>query len=393
MFLLILLGLLVLCNFVQPTEEKKPWNLPVFPVNPPSPVLGDKQNEGKLISKHLWMAVREVPKKEEMNYHLSALFEKNKGWDIHVCSNEKKDEFMNSTFAGTSLLWAYHLIHPVAGAAKADLWRYAVLWTYGGAYIDDDSDIGTPLDEVVQADDTLILAYEKNGFNGNRCYIPRYHLSDFFTYRNESLRNTNIFHGKMLLNWAFMVSARNIFLETLLKNAVEIIGREYQRDSVLRSLHTSFAWEVIGCATGPSLVTGTARELAFLLGDSFKYRLGGPDFKQYGGKFKAVHMPVKNDPNHYMRNMNRGKGGHTDLLISYLPEEPVSEIQLKEWKGQAIQGQNGKQIFYVENGKRRGIPDFDTFLAYNFTMADVIVISDTKMATVPLGDPLPSLSK
>ncbi len=24
------------------------------------------------------------------------------------------------------------------GAAKADIWRYAVLWCYGGAYIDDD---------------------------------------------------------------------------------------------------------------------------------------------------------------------------------------------------------------------------------------------------------------
>jgi mannosyltransferase OCH1-like enzyme len=48
-----------------------------------------------------------------------------------VTSNEEKDHFMNTVFANTSLLWAYHAIHPQAGAAKADIWRYCVLWTYG----------------------------------------------------------------------------------------------------------------------------------------------------------------------------------------------------------------------------------------------------------------------
>ena len=29
-----------------------------------------------------------------------------------------------------------------------DIWRYAVLYTFGGLYLDDDSDIRTSLDEV-----------------------------------------------------------------------------------------------------------------------------------------------------------------------------------------------------------------------------------------------------
>lgn len=370
------------------TKELKPWDLPLLPPNPPSPVLGNTSTT-KHISKHLWMAVRELG---DLNYQLPALFERNKGWDIHVSSNKMKDEFMNKTFAGTSVLWAYHMIHPIAAAAKADIWRYAVIWTYGGAYIDDDSDIGTPLDEIIQPDDTLILAFEKNGFNGNRCYIPRYHLSDFYTFQDNSRKSDSIFHGKILLNWAFMASARNIFLEEMLKNLVEIIIQEYKRDSVLRSLNTAHAWEIIGCATGPSMLTGTARELVIRLGDKFKYRLGGADFRNYGGRFKAVHMPVRNDPNHYMRNMNR-RGGHTDLLTHYLPEQMVTEEQLKVWQGKPIQGQNGKQIFYVDNGKKRGFNDWDTFVNMNFTMADVIVLSDSKIASVPLGDSLPSLSK
>jgi hypothetical protein len=374
---------LVSINFISlHSKEVKPWELPALPSNPPPPKLGNTVTDKK-IPKHLWMAVRVIEK--ELNYQLPSLFERNKGWDIHIVSNEMKDEFMNTTFANTSLLWAYHMIHPIAGAAKADLWRYAVLWTYGGAYIDDDSDIATPLDEVVQPDDTLIVAFEKNGFNANRCYIPKYHLSDFSAYRDESLRKQNIFGGRMLLNWAFLTSPRNILVEHIIKNSVEIIVEEYHRDSVLRSLHTSHAWEIIGCATGPTLFTATARELAFKHGKDFQYRLGGADFRDYGGRFKAVHMPVRNDPNHYMRNMNR-HGGHTDLLVSYLTEKMPDESQLAVWQGLPIQGQNGKQIFLVEKGKRRGIHDWDTFVALNFTMADVIVISDAKIASIELGE-------
>ena len=62
---------------------------------------------------------------------------------------------------GTSVEWAYNLIRtPPYFASKADLWRYAVMYTYGGMYLDDDSDIRTPLDEV---------DYKSN-------YTPRLHI-------------------------------------------------------------------------------------------------------------------------------------------------------------------------------------------------------------------------
>ncbi len=48
--------------------------------------------------------------------------------------------------------WAYNLVRtPQYFASKADIWRYAVLYTYGGMYLDDDSDIRLPLDEVLAA--------------------------------------------------------------------------------------------------------------------------------------------------------------------------------------------------------------------------------------------------
>ena len=43
---------------------------------------------------------------------------------------------------------------------------------YGGAYIDDDSDMHSPLDKVVEPEDTFIVSFERNGFNANRCFVP-----------------------------------------------------------------------------------------------------------------------------------------------------------------------------------------------------------------------------
>lgn len=368
-----------------------PWELPVLPANPPNKNLGGNTSyNGKLIPRILWMAIRDF--KEGLNVQLPALFNRNPGWNIQICTNDMKDAFMNATFAGTSLLWAYNMISPLAGAAKADIWRYAVLWTYGGVYIDDDSDMMTPLDQVVEPTDTCIVSYEKNGFNANRCFIPRYHLSDYSAFRPyHENKAPSIFHGRILLNWAIMFAPRHILLEEMMKNAVEIIKHEYFQDKVLRALNAAYRWEVIMCTTGPSLLTATARELVLRNVSNFQYRLAGNDFRPYGGKFKAIHTPVRNDPHHYMHVMAHDKS-HKTLLKEYLPEPEVTSDMLKEWQGQCIQGQNGKEIFVIDKGTRRGIPNFDTFVALNFTLADVIVISDTRLSLIPLGDSMPKMT-
>lgn len=372
--------MLVVLNVVCAID---PWKLPAVPPNPPPPVLGNATTD-KLIPRHLWIAVRNTS--DPLNYQMPALFERNKNWVVHICSNEMKDEFMNTVFAGTSLLWAYHMISPSAGAAKADLWRYAVLWTYGGAYIDDDSDMHSPLDKVVAPEDTLIVSYERNGFNGNRCYVPRYHLSDFSTYRNATLREKNIFFNRILLNWAMLSAPRHPIITAVMENAVEIIQHEYHRDSVMRSLNAAFRWEAIMCATGPSLLTATAREIALKDLPGVTYKLAHNDFKEYGGRFKAVSTPVKNDPKHYMNTMNK-----VELLSHYLPEAPIDDAFLKKWDGFPIQGQNAKEIFVLDKGRRRSIPNFDTFMALNFTMADVIVVTDHQVGSIKPGPTMPPL--
>ena len=60
----------------------------------------------------------------------------------------------------TDALSAYESLN--AGAAKADFWRYCVLYTNGGIYLDIDSEILSNLDELIRPEDKAIISRELN---------------------------------------------------------------------------------------------------------------------------------------------------------------------------------------------------------------------------------------
>lgn len=462
------------------------WDLPVlppdsaFPPTPPTPASSSPAStEGgnspkKNIPRILWMAVRSEEDKETIAHppHLKNLFSRNKGWDIRMVSNKEKDEFMNKTFAGTSLLWAYHAINPICGAAKADLWRYAALYVHGGVYIDDDSDMSVPLDDVVRPTDQLVVSFEKNGFNGNRCFVPRAPLSDFNTFE-QHVKNMSIIPSDVqkdfqfvILNWAIMSAPRHLVMAHVLHRLVQVIRNEYLHTPYMRMLNNEYGWAQIMCATGPSLFTASMRDYVFDYylhkgggagggggsGSPYtpsslaahprpppttppktlpknpprrstfdnggitphlppiadvtaverkygsmrqSYRMAHQDFKEYGGRFKAPGTKgPRGNPGHYMHAM-RHRGGErktVSLLSTYTP--PLTSIppeELRGLQGHAMQGQNGKQIFFIDQGQRRGINNYDTFMALNFSMSMVHIVDDGLLALTPLGPPMPYL--
>ena len=42
----------------------------------------------------------------------------NGNWTVHFQGNTEKDAFMETYFANTSTLWAYHVLNPAIGTAK-----------------------------------------------------------------------------------------------------------------------------------------------------------------------------------------------------------------------------------------------------------------------------------
>jgi hypothetical protein len=109
--------------------------LPVFPDGIFAKFGGagsDRRDDSSNIPKHIWVAVVNATEVSGWE-NVRVLKELNPGWVVHVCDNNDKDQFMRDHFFGSKLLWAYETINPVVGgAAKADIWRYAVLFLIGG---------------------------------------------------------------------------------------------------------------------------------------------------------------------------------------------------------------------------------------------------------------------
>jgi mannosyltransferase OCH1-like enzyme len=81
------------------------------------------------------------------------------GWKYEFYSDERIAEFLKADFGG-EVFSAYDRL--AIGAAKADFFRYAVLYKYGGVYLDVDSAITGKLDELIDEKDVALIARENN---------------------------------------------------------------------------------------------------------------------------------------------------------------------------------------------------------------------------------------
>lgn len=116
-----------------------------FVINPVDNVskstdIGNEKLESE-IPRFIWIAVKD--RSDPLPNHLHTTFQRNKNWRVYVCDNACKDHFIATIFVNTSIAWAYNLINPLVGAAKADIWRYSVLYLFGGLYLDDDRLVST----------------------------------------------------------------------------------------------------------------------------------------------------------------------------------------------------------------------------------------------------------
>ncbi len=168
--------LLVLCSLYALSSSaltNRPWELPVFPPNFDSLTLDAavrmKTNVNisavptdRLIPRNLWIAFRKVPPNlmsifmdnppapaETKSLMQMMIDAKKAGWSINLMNgDEAEDLFMETYFPDTSYLWAYNSIGDYAKVSKADLWRYAALYAFGGMYLDDDAYLAHPIDKV-----------------------------------------------------------------------------------------------------------------------------------------------------------------------------------------------------------------------------------------------------
>lgn len=80
-------------------------------------------------------------------------------YKYHLYDDTDMDNFVNEYFNG-EISECYNKLNITV--AKSDFWRYLVLYKYGGIYLDMDSSIEKPLDDLIKEEDQAIITAEGN---------------------------------------------------------------------------------------------------------------------------------------------------------------------------------------------------------------------------------------
>lgn len=106
----------------------------------------------------------------------------NKDWDYRLYDNNDIVHFISNEY-GQEYLNVYNKISAEYGAARADFFRYLLLYAVGGVYLDIKSTTLKPLSEVIFDEDSYILSYWDNQiggeFEGMGCW-PEHGVSSEF---------------------------------------------------------------------------------------------------------------------------------------------------------------------------------------------------------------------
>lgn len=92
-------------------------------------------------------------------WHIYNFKKKNPSYQYQFYTDERIEDFLSTEYE-KEVIKAYRRIQ--IGGAKADFFRYAVLYKMGGIYLDIDSNIKKSLDEFIEEDDSAIISFEKN---------------------------------------------------------------------------------------------------------------------------------------------------------------------------------------------------------------------------------------
>ncbi|HEY0055606.1 MAG TPA: glycosyltransferase [Pedobacter sp.] len=177
-----------------------------------------------------------------VRWHIKRFRKNNPDYDYQFYDDKRIESFFSEEFS-EDVLKAYKRLD--IGAAKADMFRYAVLYKKGGMYLDIDSHINCCLSDFIKPDDKAIISPEGN---------------------------PNLF-----VQWALIYEANHPFL----KKALELILENIKVNRFPHDVHSM---------TGPTVYTHAIKE-CLKENPLIPYRLIGVDyegcltFKYKWGKF------------------------------------------------------------------------------------------------------------
>lgn len=131
------------------------------------------------IPKIIHQTYRSTALPDEIRSIVESLKSKNPDWEYRFYDDKKCAQYISENY-GEEMLDLYNSINPSYGAAKADLFRYLLLYKEGGIYFDIKSSCKIPLSELIRAEDEFFISnwpnksgeFKRAGLKIELWYIP-----------------------------------------------------------------------------------------------------------------------------------------------------------------------------------------------------------------------------
>ncbi len=147
-----------------------------------------------------------LPEYEDNRREMSRV---NPNWDLQLYTAEDREEFIRSAY-GKDVLSAYMSIDSRYGAARADFFRYLVIFEMGGLYLDIKATATKNLSAVITDEDTFITAqwpYEIDGID----------ITSIGAHNDLGFREYQ--------SWFILAAPRHEVLEQVVKNVLNNLTR------------------------------------------------------------------------------------------------------------------------------------------------------------------------
>lgn len=208
---------------------------------------------GKEISQHIYQTYRTkdgLP--QEIAHNIEHIKSSNPEYNYHLFDDEDIKTFILEYYGET--IWSYYQrIAPIYGAARADFFRYLLIYQQGGVYIDIKSSLDKPLKEVLWKEDLFVLTHWDNR--------PGEQYEGIGIYSDLS----NLSRGEYI-QWCIASIAGHPFLRAVILQMLRNID-EY---SPFR--HGAGLWGVLR-TTGPIMYTKVIESMRSTLVEGKDYRM------------------------------------------------------------------------------------------------------------------------
>ena len=139
-------------------------------------------NLGENIPKVVHQTYHKKILSSEIEHNITQLKSANPDWEFRLYDDHDIENYIRQYYP--QLLQIYQKINPIYGAAKADFFRYLLMYREGGIYLDIKSSFNKPLKDILKPDDKFIVCYwnlenkvTHDGINNPNGEIQQWHIA------------------------------------------------------------------------------------------------------------------------------------------------------------------------------------------------------------------------